>query len=218
MTPSRWALISLLFLGVSCAAEPVLDAGKPLLQSGLEGIDLSHHNGLVDWEALNKEGVEFIYLKATEGRDWKDPLFQTHWQAALSNGYYTGAYHFYLLCKPGQAQADNFIQSVGVRTDTLPPAIDLEYAENCVPEGDRASVLGELKIYLDAVEAEYGQRPVIYTTPDFYADWVVGNFEDYPIWIRSLSGPPVIDAAIWQYAMDGRLAGIGGPVDRNRVP
>ncbi|MGH1423072.1 MAG: GH25 family lysozyme, partial [Hyphomonas sp.] len=74
------------------------------------------------------------------------------------------------------------------------------------------------EIYLDAVEAEYGQRPVIYTTPDFYADWVAGNLEDYPIWLRSLSGPPVINAAIWQYDMRGELAGIKGPVDRNRVP
>ncbi len=214
----RCALISLLFLGVSCAAEPNNESEKPLLQSGLEGIDLSHHNGVVDWNALSGEGIEFIYLKATEGRDWKDPFFQQHWHDALRNGYYTGAYHFYLLCKPGRAQADNFIQSVGVRSDTLPPAVDLEYAENCADEVDREFILAELEIYLDAVEAEYGQRPVIYTTPDFYADWVAGNLEDYPIWLRSLSGPPVINAAIWQYDMRGELAGIKGPVDRNRVP
>lgn len=188
------------------------------LPPGAEGIDLSHHNGRVDWDMLDQSTVDFLYLKATEGSDWKDPRFQDHWLQATRRGWHVGAYHFYRLCRPGAEQAANFIQSVEVRTGTLPPAVDLEYAHNCRPLDGPARTLDELRIFLAALEAEYGARPVLYTTPEFHADWLDGQFQTYPVWVRGLDGPPATPHAIWQYSMRGQVPGIDGPVDLNRVP
>ena len=103
---------------------------------GNEGIDLSHHNGRVNWDALGAAPIDFVYLKATEGRGLEGHPFpgKTGWRRASAAGM-SAPYHFYLLCRNGAAQAANFIQSVEVRDGTLPPAVDLEYAHNCTPDG-----------------------------------------------------------------------------------
>lgn len=201
----------------ACAPTGAPASGGGLLAPGARGIDLSHHNGRVGWDALDTEGLDFIYLKATEGRDWKDADFQMNWIEATRRGYDVGAYHFYILCKPAKEQAVNFIQSVEVRRGTLPPAVDLEYAHNCEPYRDTAGTRAELQAFLDRLEAEYGATPVIYTTPEFHADWIAGHFDRYPLWIRSVDGAPDMPYAIWQHSMRGKVAGIEGPVDLNKA-
>lgn len=197
---------------------PAASGPAPLLAPGAEGIDLSHHNGPVDWARLGTEPMDFIYLKASEGTDHTDPRFQENWQAASRLGWKVGAYHFYLLCQAGAPQAENFIRQVEVRPGTLPPAVDLEHAHNCKARGGRQAALAQMRVFLAALEAEYGAVPVIYTTPAFHAEWLAGEgFEAHPIWIRALAGPPEQPYAIWQYSMKGKLAGIEGPVDRNRA-
>ena len=215
-------LIAAALLAVSACSGPAgPDAataeGGPFAP-GNEGIDLSHHNGRVNWDALSSAPLDFVYLKATEGRDWKDTRFQENWLAASERGWHVGAYHFYLLCRNGAAQAENFIQSVEVREGTLPPAVDLEYAHNCTPDGSREAVRAEISAFLDALETEYGAPPVLYTTPEFHRDWLAGHFPRHPVWMRSLSGPPEGDVLIWQYSMKVQVPGVDGFVDLNRVP
>ena len=189
-----------------------------LLPPGAEGIDLSHHNGAVDWARVGTQPFEFVYLKATEGTDHTDARFHENWLAATRLGWRTGAYHFYLLCREGVPQAENFIRQVEVRAGTLPPAVDLEHAHNCAARGPRAETLAELRAFLSAIETEYGQVPVIYTTPAFHAEWLAGEgFDRHPLWVRSLYGPPDLPHAIWQYSMKGKVPGINGPVDLNRA-
>lgn len=199
--------------GAAPAAGPA-----PLLPPGAEGIDLSHHNGPVDWARLGTEPLDFAYLKATEGTDHVDARFQENWQSATRLGWQTGAYHFYLLCRDGAPQAENFIRQVEVRAGTLPPAVDLEHAHNCKARGGREAALTELRVFLAALETEYGAVPVIYTTPAFHAEWLAGEgFEAHPLWIRSLDGAPQGPYAIWQYSMKGKVAGVDGFVDLNRA-
>ena len=212
----RFLLPGLLFAMSACSQvqrEAAPENG--LLPPGAAGIDLSHHNGDVDWDALETAPLDFIYLKATEGRDWTDADFQQNWIEASRRGYAVGAYHFYILCKPWEAQAVNFIRAVEVRDGTLPPAVDLEYAHNCKPFRDEAGTKAELQAFLDRLEAEYGAVPVLYTTKEFHADWIAGSFDRYPLWIRSVDGAPDMPYAIWQYSMRGKVAGIKGDVDLN---
>ena len=54
------------------------------------GLDISHHQGKIDWEKLAEENpkeapISFIYMKASEGSDHKDTRFDTNWQKAKKN-------------------------------------------------------------------------------------------------------------------------------------
>jgi lysozyme len=219
--PSGILALSFLLLPAACGQQddaPASNRALPMLAAGAEGIDLSHNNGPVDWPLLAREPISFVYLKATEGAAHVDTEFQNNWREATRAGWQVGAYHFYRLCQGGQAQADNFIRQVEVRAGTLPPAVDLEHAHNCKPVDGREAALAELRIFLAALEAEYGALPVIYTTPAFHDEWLAGEgFDAHPFWIRSLDGEPAPPYAIWQYAMNGKAAGVEGPVDLNRA-
>src|SRR5262245_34821654 len=125
----RWRIIAaagaLLFAG---AAAPVaLGAWNPFAANYVQGVDVSWHQGPIDWNAVSRAEVRFAYVKATEGADYVDPRFAFNWREAHRAGLYVGAYHFFTLCRSGAQQASNFIQAVPVENGALPPAVDLEH-------------------------------------------------------------------------------------------
>lgn len=182
----------------------------------LRGIDVSHHQGEIDWPAVAADDVAFAYLKASEGGDHRDRRFAANWNAARAAGIATGAYHFFTLCRPGADQAWNFIASVPDAPDALPPAVDLEFGGNCgrVPGG--AQMRRELDAYLVQVESAYSKPALLYVTPEFLAAYR-DHLPARALWRRSIVRAPG-DAsawALWQYHNRGRVAGIEGPVDLN---
>src|SRR5690349_93936 len=102
---------------------------RPHLHPGESyGIDVSNHQGTVDWEDVASDGVSSAYLKATEGDDFVDKRFAENWSGAASAGIARGAYHFFTLCSSGAAQAANFLRVLPTDGQALPPAVDLEYS------------------------------------------------------------------------------------------
>ena len=75
----------------------------------IQGFDVSHHQGQIDWKKISPQQYQFVYLKATEGGDYQDDQFQQYWLHAHERGLRIGAYHFYRLCRDGAIQAQNFI-------------------------------------------------------------------------------------------------------------
>ena len=185
----------------------------------ITGIDISHHQGQIDWQALAQEEFRFVYIKATEGGDFRDQMFAANWQAASQIGLVKGAYHFYRPCKTGQEQAQNFIATVPLEKNTLPPVIDLEFSESCTPAKTNAQILNEIKAYHDIIETHYGQRPVIYTTYEFYEIYLDKQFLETPLWIRDIVSKPALnngrDWLFWQFSSRGRVNGIEAYVDLN---
>ena len=78
----------------------------------MQGVDVSLHQGAIDWRALAADDIAFAYIKATEGADHVDPRFEANWEGAGETELYRGAYHFFTLCRPGAQQAANFIAVV----------------------------------------------------------------------------------------------------------
>ena len=76
------------------------------------GIDVSHHQGDIDWARVADDDITFAYIKATEGGDFVDAQFADNWEQAGANGVDRGAYHFFTLCRPGLEQAENFLRVV----------------------------------------------------------------------------------------------------------
>ena len=185
---------------------------------GVIGVDVSNHQGDIDWPALAGSNVAFAYIKATEGADFRDKRFQLNWEGAKRAGLARGAYHFFTQCRPGVEQAKNFIGTVPREHGALPPVIDAEHMGPCRTGQQVSSVIREITALLDALEAHYGLRPVIYTGSDFEAAYLQGQLGGERFWLRSLFWPPSFRTeqwVIWQFHNAGTRAGIKGPVDLN---
>jgi lysozyme len=136
----------------------------------VRGIDVSHHQGDINWKELAASGIQFAYIKATEGADFKDVDFDDNWNGARAAKIVPGAYHFYTFGIPAHTQAYNFMAAVSQENRILPPAIDLEIsgynATHSVPVTEFQS---DFAIFFGILQAVYHQTPVIYTTREFAA-------------------------------------------------
>jgi len=190
----------------------------PISRYPVRGIDISHHQGLIDWDVLRTQGVDFVFMKATEGGDFKDRRFKANWQAAARAGIVRGAYHFFTFCRPGLDQAQNFIDSVPVAANSLPPVVDLEFGGNCAKKPTIADIKKELGGVLERLESHYRKKPILYVTQEFYETYHGKLGFNHPLWVRSIRFEPRYAQKtwlFWQYHNNGRRAGISGPVDLN---
>ena len=189
----------------------------------VQGIDVSRYQGKIDWASVKASGTRFAYIKATEGGDHLDERFVENWQGARAARVPRGAYHFVFWCRDAAEQVDWFRRNVPREPNALAPVLDLEWngsSRSCPQKVPRATALAMIKIMLDGMEAHTGRRPLIYTDPGFYKDVLEGEFEDYPLWVRSVAAEPEVRYAgrpwvLWQYTATGRVNGVSGAVDRN---
>jgi lysozyme len=187
----------------------------------VHGIDVSTWQGQIDWRAARAAGVNFAYLKATEGGDRVDPAFRQNWAAARAAGVPRGAYHFFYHCRPAIEQARWFLSHVPRDSLALPPVLDMEWnahSPTCPGRRPAAQVRAEARIFLDAIAQ--GRRPILYTTVDFYADNQLWRLQGVDFWLRSTAKHPSDSFPgqhwlIWQYSATGQVPGIAGDVDLN---
>ena len=182
-----------------------------------QGIDVSHHQGAIEWSSLPTQGVDFAYIKATEGGDYRDDRFAANWAGAARAGVPRGAYHFFTLCRSGAEQAANFIAAVP-KGPMLAPAVDLEFGGNCARPMPADRVMAELRTFNTRVEAHFGTRVVLYLTREFDQAYRVSARIRRPLWLRSIIRAPDWSPrpwALWQVSNFRRLDGITGRVDWN---
>jgi lysozyme len=182
------------------------------------GVDVSNHQGEIDWPTLARTDISFAYIKATEGGDFRDRRFQTNWEAARQAGLLRGAYHFFTQCRSGTDQARNFMATVPHEPGALPPAVDLEHMGPCSSGPQVADLVAEIATFIAMLAEHYGRRPILYTDVMFDATYLRGHFTGETFWTRSIVLPPWFRTdqwLIWQYHSCGRRAGIDGPVDLN---
>jgi GH25 family lysozyme M1 (1,4-beta-N-acetylmuramidase) len=78
------------------------------------GFDVSNYQPSVDWStAYNTGGLRFVYIKATQGTDYIDPSFSSHYEGATNAGFIRGGYHFAGGTTPASAEADYFVEHGG---------------------------------------------------------------------------------------------------------
>lgn len=188
----------------------------------VHGIDVSRFQGDIDWHAAAHAGVNFAFIKATEGGDLLDAEFTRNWHAAARAGVLRGAYHFYYFCTDARTQARWFIRNVPRGAGALPPVLDMEWnphSPTCQKRPAPAVVRREMNVFLNRLERHYGQRPIVYTTPQFYRENDLGRVRA-EFWLRSVAKPlaevyPGQHWHFWQYSGTGIVRGIGGDVDLN---
>jgi lysozyme len=187
-----------------------LPAYRPSLRPGeTYGIDVSHHQGEIDWRRVARDDIAFAYVKATEGGTFTDPRFAANVAGAQAAGLRVGAYHFFAECgTPADVQAANFLSAMPVLDDRLPPAVDLELSGSCaiVSPGD---VRRTLTSFLARVEAITGVPTVVYESDEFERAYHVRAALDRPRWRRQPHG----DWLVWQVNGFAHVDGVEGDVD-----
>ena len=179
------------------------------------GVDVSHHQGKIDWDTLARQDIQFAYIKATEGSNFKDKNFQENFFSASRAGLRVGAYHFFSYYSSGESQYMNFISVVPLQQGMLPPVVDIEfYGAKKEHPPDRQQTKKELRILLRRLEGHYGTKALIYTTDKAYRLYIADDFYDNDIWIRSVFTEPALTDKrrwkFWQYTNREKLAGYQG--------
>lgn len=188
----------------------------------VSGLDVSGHQGAVDWAGTAGHGAQFAYVKATESVTYRNPAFAQQYAGARAAGLLRGAYHFATPdTSDGVTQANYFLDNGGAWAAdgrTLPPALDLEYN----PYGDAcyglppAALVAWAHAFSDRVRARTGRYPTIYTSTRWWAT-CMGNDAGFgatnPLWIARYNTvvgnlpPGWAFQTFWQYADSGPFPG-----------
>lgn len=181
----------------------------------VRGVDISSHQGWIDWEKFSENDLDFAFIKATEGSTFKDKFYNSNIKGIQNTDIVPGAYHFLSFESDGKSQAENFISSVDAKSISLPPVIDLElYGEYNKKPPSNAKVREILDEMIPRLYEEYGRYPIIYTNRRAYALYVSGAYENCDIWICDLKKIPSLPDGrkwtFWQYSHTETLTGYAG--------
>lgn len=209
------------------------------------GVDVSRFNGAINWERAAGAGVRFAFIAASRGRGddcavvrrscAEDPNYDQNYAGARAAGVIVGPYHRAFiaggshgeLIADARAEADVFIASVGsLRKKDLSPALDVETPFDVA--GPNA-LKKWIRAWVKRVRKRLGRKPIIYTN---MVSWTAtGDTREFAkrghrLWVASWGvSRPTVPAgnwagrgwAIWQYTSNGRVPGIQGDVDLNRL-
>jgi lysozyme len=188
----------------------------PLGDGERYGVDVSAHQGEIDWAAVAADNIQFAYIKATEGGDFTDEHFTENWTGAADAGLDRGAYHFFTLCRPGSEQAQHFLSVAAPEPDALAPAVDLELAGNCSQRPPQGDIDAEVRAFLDVVERAWGRPAVMYIGDDWESRYPSRDELGRPLWhFRFLRRPNVENWILWQIHGFAHVNGISDGVDLN---
>ncbi len=236
------AFVAVLALGAGAAAMPTpASAGKGVAL----GVDVSRFNGAIDWTQVRAAGVRFAFVQASRGTgldcDVKpgncggDLLYGANYAAARVAGLRVGPYHrVFIDPEPieaakadARAEAALFVSVVGsLRRGDLLPALDVE---SPFDGASAPQVRIWVRTWLKQVRRALGVRPIIYTNSTSWS--ATGNSRKFAraghaLWVANWGvRKPRVPAAnwsgrgwwIWQYTSSGRVPGISGRVDLNRL-
>ncbi len=209
------AILLLLCATAVLVALKKINLNQYLLASySLRGVDVSHYQGEIDWKYFREQGIDFAFIKATEGSGYVDEKFAENRKNAEAAGLYVSAYHFFSFDSPASVQAEHYISTVGDLTGALAPAVDIEYyGDKRENKPEKSRVVSQLQELLDILEERYGEKPVIYTTYAVYNRYIRNEFDAYPLWIRNVYYPPLDigrEWDFWQYSDTGAIGGTSG--------
>lgn len=190
------------------------------------GIDVSHHNGVVNWKQVAADGYKFVYLKLTEGKSYVDNTTYNNYIAAKNAGLRVGFYHFAHPDNDPIAEVDFFLKKLGDMKADLPHCLDLEENKGL----SKTKVTAFAAKWMAYLQNQTGITPILYTGYSFIKSNFTSVLAKYPLWVARYSGSNRVkgfnnpgDSIIWnkwamfQFTDSGKVAGIKGNVDINEM-
>jgi GH25 family lysozyme M1 (1,4-beta-N-acetylmuramidase) len=182
----------------------------------MKGIDISSHNGTIDFNAVKNDGVEVVIIKATEGVDFRDDYLDQHYNGANGVIPHIGFYHFMSEKTDPRQQAEDFYNAIKGKNYDVKPCLDIEvnnYGRSASEITDRCLE------FINRFRELSGQEVMIYTGGYFGRDNLDSRVKCYGGWIAHYgvdspmeTGFPLIGH---QYSESGSVSGIDGNVDMN---
>jgi GH25 family lysozyme M1 (1,4-beta-N-acetylmuramidase) len=183
------------------------------LVGGVLGIDVSGHQGNVDWAGYWNQGKRFVWVKATENVNFTNSFFGQQYNGSYNQGFIRGAYHFATPnTSSGAAQANYFSAHGGGWSGdgkTLPGALDMEYnpyGATCYGLSPTAMTNWILD-FSNTYKARWSKFPAIYTSTSWWSQCVNGDFSSTnPLWVaRYASSVGTLPCCwgfytVWQYS------------------
>jgi MYXO-CTERM domain-containing protein len=214
----RYALGAL--LACSCAAthessESSIDQAATVCGSAstVNGIDVSQYDTAVDWPTAKAAGIDFAFMRVSDGIAYPDPAFAGYWSGARAAGVIRGAYQYFRPDVDPVQQADLLASAMGtLLPGDLPPVLDLEVADGVSTTG----VVTAVNAWIAEVEAKTGRSPIIYAGLYSWPTLTGGADEtQYPLWIAqyTTAACPDIPAPwtqwlFWQHSDTGVVDGV----------
>lgn len=189
----------------------------------VRGIDISKHNGTIDFSKVKKDGIEFAMIRAGFGSSTVDTYFHRNIKGAKANGIKCGVYWFSYAYTPQMAkkEAQKCIETIKPYGLEYPVAFDFEYASVNYAKDNGVNITKSLAsqiadTFLSTVK-NAGYHVILYTNIDYYRNYfnesVTGK---YDIWLAAYRDTkPNFNQKIWQYSEKGNVNGIKGRVDMN---
>lgn len=183
-----------------------------------KGIDVSSHNGNINWGMVKSDNVEFAILRVGYGMydNQKDKYFDNYYNGATSVGIPVGAYLYSYAKSVAEAQreADCAIKWLAGRKLSLPVYFDIEDPSQ---QGLGKGTLDAMcKAFCNKIE-KAGYSAGIYASK-YWSTSVISGAElgrRYTYWVAQYNNVCTYTGtyAIWQNSSSGRVAGIKGNVD-----
>jgi GH25 family lysozyme M1 (1,4-beta-N-acetylmuramidase) len=214
----------------SIVSHPEVKLFNPPYTYPVQGIDISHYDGEINWPELAKRSnFRFAYMKATEGSTYVDKTFERNWKQSKDAGLIRGAYHVFSFCKSAAGQFDLVKKIVPKDESALPIAIDVQWINGpIIPGEEKCNDIPTATKSLSDLERmlrdAYGKRPVIHGFTSTFKDIVREGFGSNTIWLQDYkktpnqTGPSLPGKnpwSIWQFSSNAVLPGINGHVDVN---
>lgn len=190
------------------------------IQASVAGIDVSGHQGNVDWNAQWNAGRRFVWVKATESTNYTNPFFAQQYNGSFNRGFIRGAYHFATPnTASGAAQANWFSNHGGgwsADGKTLPGALDMEYN----PYGatcyglSKAAMTNWILDFSNTYKARWSKYPAIYTSTSWWSQCVGGDFSSTnPLWVARYSSSVGTLPCCWGFYTVWQFSST--PIDQN---
>jgi lysozyme len=181
------------------------------------GIDVSAHQGPINWGKVAQSGVRFAFIRGMEGMS-VDREFAANWAGAKAAGLLRGVYVYFRARHDGGEQARALLQVLSGDTGELPPALDIETFDEQSP----STLVAHMRDWLSVVGSAVGRKPIVYSGSFWH--WNVSSpiFSEHPLWTPDYteSGCPGVPKGwagwkFWQYTSSGSVPGISSRVDMN---
>ncbi|GAA0856890.1 hypothetical protein GCM10008916_08320 [Clostridium nitritogenes] len=182
----------------------------------LKGIDISVHNGEINWREIKNSDVKVVIIKATEGVDFVDKMLENHYKGANSIGLSVGFYHFMSEKTSPLQQARDFWNAIKDKKFNVLPCLDIEVNEY---KRSRTQISDRCIEFLEEFKRISGYDCMIYTGGFFGRDLLDDRVKKYPGWIAHYGVNKPMQTGFkvvgHQYTEDGKTTGVKGDVDLN---